>query len=83
MDIDDTSLTLVEKIGSRKGRVTNLTRLRKGIYDLVIYQECGDIRGSYFGGLSLQDIGLFLETMKEGEFCVCPSNKQWVELQWD
>lgn len=82
MEGSEPSLTLVEKIGSRKGRVTNLIRLRKGIYDLVIYQACGDIKGSYFRALSFQDIGLLLETVEEGEFCVCPSNKQWGELQW-
>ncbi len=76
MEGDDTRLTLVEKIGFRKGRTVNLTQLRRGVYDMAIYQECGDIRGSYLRDLSLQDIELLLENIEEGEFCICPASKR-------
>lgn len=76
MDEDNTRLTLVEKIGSRKGRVVNLAQLRRGVYDIAIYQPNGDIKGSYIRDLSLHDIELLLENIEEGEFCICPAGKR-------
>ena len=76
MDGNDVRLTLVEKIGSRKGRVVNLAQLRRGVYDIAIYQPGGEIKGSYLRDLSLQDIELLLENIEEGEFCICPGSKR-------